>query len=702
MSGNFFLDTLTLAVSLFNTMALLWLGIVVVLSADRRTWGIWLAGGGLITGGIFFLTHTAILARGLRFASPELDALWHFGWLPIIVTPLAWYLIVLWYTGILDARAAAPRSLRVIHWLGVGASVGGALGLIILILFVGSLPSFNQVVTFGREGYTGSPGAPLFVVLYAWYNVLCIGLSVHALRHPAPSARWLGDVARKRAQPWLTGAALVLLVVSLAVSVFIVYVFFYFETRALTDETALRNFFAWFDVLIGALIAAAVALIGKAAVSYEIFTGRTLPRRGFLRQWRRAVILAAGYSVLLAATLTLALNLVYALLLAALVSVVFYALVAARAFGERERAVQELRPFLQADRAASGETRATFDWLCAQVLNARIAYLCPRVPFAAALAFPASQRAPCAQANALDLTTQLRAPALPLDPEKFGGAQWALPLTDERGALGALLLGARADDSLYTQEEMEIARAAGERIVQAQASAELTRRLVALQRGHLATTQVIDRRARRALHDEILPQLHLAMLHVRAGDAENALTQLQAVHGALSNLLHEMPVGAAPQIEKYGLLDALRRAVDDEFAHSFDGVTWELEPRAASAARRLSALNGEVMYAAAREAIRNAAKHGRGKDTARALQLTVRAAYADGLLVEIWDDGVGVTSAANGGGRGVQLHSTLMAVIGGALTLERVGAKTRAQLYLPASALETSEILEGANFERAR
>lgn len=687
MSGNFLLDTLVLAVSLFNTMALLWLGLVVVLSADRRTWGIWLAGGGLITGGIFFLTHTAIIARGLRFASLDLDVLWHFGWLPIIAAPLAWYLIVLWYTGILDARGAANRSLRLMHWLGMSVSVGGALWLVLLILFGGSLPPFTQVVTFGREAYTDMPGTPLFVVLYALYNIVCIGLSVHALRHPVPSARWLGDVARKRAQPWLTGAALVLLVVSFLVSIFIVYIFFYFETRAPLDETALRNYFAWFDVLIGGLIAAAALLIGKATVSYEIFTGQALPRRGFLRHWRRAVILAAGYSVLLAATLTLALNLVYALLLAALVSVIFYALVAARAFGERERAVEELRPFLQAERAAPGETRAAFDWLCAQALNVRVAYLCPRVPFAAALSFPAARRAPCAQANALELTPKLRAPALPLDPEKFGGAQWALPLTDERGALGVLLLGERADDSLYTQEEMEIARAAGERIVQAQASAELTRRLMALQRSHLATTQVVDRRARRELHDEILPQLHLAMLHVRAGDAENALMQLQAVHGALSNLLRAMPVGAAPQIEKYGLLEALRRAVEDEFANSFDGVTWEIEPRAASGARRLSALNGEVMYAAAREAIRNAAKHGRGKDSPRALQLAVCARYKDGLVVEIWDDGVGLTSAANGGGQGLQLHSTLMAVIGGALTLERVGAKTRAQLYLPETAL---------------
>ncbi len=47
MSGNFSLDWLTLAVSLFNTILLLWLGLTVLLNAERRSWGIWMAGGGL-------------------------------------------------------------------------------------------------------------------------------------------------------------------------------------------------------------------------------------------------------------------------------------------------------------------------------------------------------------------------------------------------------------------------------------------------------------------------------------------------------------------------------------------------------------------------------------------------------------------------------------------------------------------------------
>src|SRR4029078_7102343 len=99
-------------------MILLWLGIVVVSNSDRRSWGIWLASGGLLCGGLFFLIHTAIVAGGLRQASTDLDLLWHFGWLPIIASPLAWYVVMLWYAGFLGAQARHNPTLRSIHLPG--------------------------------------------------------------------------------------------------------------------------------------------------------------------------------------------------------------------------------------------------------------------------------------------------------------------------------------------------------------------------------------------------------------------------------------------------------------------------------------------------------------------------------------------------------------------------------------------------------
>ncbi len=686
MSGNIFLDTATLAISLFNTMLLLWLGIVVVSNSDRRSWGIWLASGGLFCGGIFFLIHTAILAQGLRQATNDLDLLWHLGWLPIIVAPLAWYVVMLWYAGFLGAQARHNPSLRFIHLPGLAFVLACAGILFFLVLVVGSLPTFQQVVTFGRTEYVPTPGTPLLVVVYGLYIVSCLGLAVHALRHPGPSARWMGELARQRARPWLVASSIVLMVVGLLVAAFVVLL--YFSSPALIGRDAqVRALLAWFDLMVSALIGIAVVLIGKATVSYEIFTGKILPRRGFFRQWRRAVILGAGYSLLIAVTTTLALSPIYALLAATILLVVFYALLSVRMFGERERVVRELRPFLSTlpDGQSNESLRAAFDSLCENVLNARVAYLVPLVPFAAPLAYPPTRQVPREFAARAAQLSNAKEMFRAVSPEQFADAAWAIPLQSERGMLGVLLLGERNDNSLYTQEEIEIAQATGERILQAQTGAELTRRLIELQRGRLAATQVVDRRARRILHDDILPQLHTAMLSLSAGDSANAQMQMADVHRALSNLLREMPGGASPQVERYGVLGALRRVVEEEFSSAFDSVAWHIEPEASRRAQALAALNAEVLYAAAREAIRNAAKHGRGGDKSRALNLEVTANWRDGLWLEIQDDGVGML-ATHGNGQGLPLHSTMMAVMGGDLKLERAGEKTRVELFLPPQA----------------
>src|SRR5574341_1176236 len=64
MSGYFVLDWAILAVSLANTILLLWLGLTVLLNAERRSWGVWTMGIGLLLGAAFFVSHTAILGSG--------------------------------------------------------------------------------------------------------------------------------------------------------------------------------------------------------------------------------------------------------------------------------------------------------------------------------------------------------------------------------------------------------------------------------------------------------------------------------------------------------------------------------------------------------------------------------------------------------------------------------------------------------------
>ena len=101
----------------------------------------------------------------------------------------------------------------------------------------------------------------------------------------------------------------------------------------------------------------------------------------------------------------------------------------------------------------------------------------------------------------------------------------------------------------------------------------------------------------------------------------------------------------------------------------------------------------EVLFYAAREAIRNAARHGRGTSQAAPLNLRIAAAWEPGgLRLAVEDNGVGVadqsTAERDGGGQGLALHSTLLAVVGGTLSVEsEPGRFTRVLLCLPAEAL---------------
>ncbi|HXV41498.1 MAG TPA: hypothetical protein VEC96_00415, partial [Anaerolineae bacterium] len=647
MTGNILLDWAIMAVSLFNTVLLLWLGLTVLLTADQRPWGVWLVGGGLLVSGAFFVSHSAILGYGLRAIGQGLNFWWRAGWLPVVISPLAWYVAMLWYAGFWRWRASPiNNSLLGRQRYGLIITLLLAVTLFGLLVFANPLPSFIQVSQLQLSATPEVGGIPLLILVYPLYIVLCIGLSLDALRHPAPSSRVMGDLARRRARPWLMAASLILLLVSLLVGWVMVWVVLNAQQRLpLGSLTHLALTIGWFDLVIDLLIALAVISMGRAIVSYEVFTGKTLPRRGFFRHWRSAVILAAGYGVVVGGTIAIQLRPIYSLLLTTILMIAFYALFSWRSFVERDYYMNRLRPFVASQRlyehllAATPSTEEElagpnpFQALCADVLGARLAYLIPLGSLApligATLTYP--DNAPALPHSHLppevhggdplltDLSPQTM--CLPLDPAHYGGALWAVPLWSERGLIGLLLLGEKRDGGLYTQEEMEIARASGERLIDTQASVELARRLMALQRQRLTQTQILDRQTRRVLHDDILPSLHTAMLMLTAdrrpptadnlqpptSNLQSPISLLTDIHHQISDLLHEMPAVVASEVSRLGLVAALRRAVDDELGWAFDEVVWRVEPEAEEKARAIPALTAEVLFYAARDAIRNAA-----------------------------------------------------------------------------------------------
>ena len=710
LSGNFYLDWATATVSLLNTILMLWLGLTILLNAEHRSWGVWVAGGGLLMGGTFFFSHSAILGHGLDYLGQGIDFWWRIGWTLVITLPFLWYVIILWYAGFWEDAAGdvpVPASRRRRLWM-IGLL---AAGLVILLILAHTLPSFDQIANTRTSSVITFGNLPLMALLYPLYIVLCIGLSLEALLRPEPSDRAMGDLARRRARPWLAGTSVVLLVVSMMVAWVMVWTLMNIGQRSLPGFFSNTTIIlARFDLLISGLIALAAILLGQAIVSYEVFTGKALPRRGFRRYWHRAIVLAAGYGTLVGWSLTIQLRPAYSFLLTTLLVVGFYALLSWRSFAERERTIAQLRPFVVSQQlyenllgspsaAPAGlDVETPFRALCEDVLGARMAYLTAlgslSVLFGSPLAYPkvAVESLP----DLDDITGQFHSPheiCSPVDPARYGGATWAVPLWSERGLIGVLMLGEKRDGGLYAQEEIEIARAIGERLIDTQASAEMARRLMDLQRRQLAESQVLDRQTRRSLHDDVLPQIHAALLNLGQTQANpevpisETIGLLTQTHRQISELLRGMPVAATAEIGRTGLVGALRKAVENELKQAFDDISWDIEPQAERKAATIPPLTAEVFFYAGREAVRNAALHGRDGRSGKLLALRISVLWREGLVLQIEDDGMGISPEVRSkahSGRGLALHSTMVALVGGNLDIEsEPGVYTRVRLTLP-------------------
>ncbi|MBN2001913.1 MAG: hypothetical protein JXA21_01045 [Anaerolineae bacterium] len=714
MTGIILLDWAVMAVSIFNTIMLTWLVITVWLNAERRAWGIYLVCGGLLMGAAFFTSHSTIVGHGLNYTLYGMDFWWRLAWIPAIVAPLTWYAAMLWYTGFWEAGQTRLRR-RHLPWFALILVL--SMSLVGMLVLANPFPSYQQAAQLEPVATPSLGGIPRLILAYGCYNIYCIGLAIDAMRHPEPSTRVMGDLARRRARPWLMTASLALLLASLLVAAVMLWIVESARRHSGGINTGMAVPIAGFDLVIDCVIAVAVVALGRAIVSYEVFAGRSLPRSRLFRHWYRAVILAAAYGVFVGWGLAIHLRLIYAMMMTTMMIAFFYAFFSWDAHSGRERYIERLQPFVASQRlyerllspaalsepgSADGvDAQTPFRALCRDVLETKAAHLTawgPLAPLAgSSLSYPEDRAAGMEQVAGDDafkaIVAQFDAPQTLCVPFAPAGseAMWAVPLWSARGLIGVLVLGEKRSGELYTQEEIEVARACGERLIDARAGAEMARRLMALQRQRLAESQLLDQRARRTLHDEVLPGLHAAILHLSSdGPPAEAITVLSETHHQIADLLREMPTASAPEVARLGLVEALRQGVSHESADAFDEVLWRVQPEAEERARAIPTLTAEVLFYAAREAIRNAARYGRGCDPDFALRLHIRIGWRDGLVITVEDNGVGIGEAQRsaGSGQGLALHTTMMAVIGGMLAVESTpGAYTRVTLTLPQEAL---------------
>ncbi|MBI5565074.1 MAG: hypothetical protein HY870_09270 [Chloroflexi bacterium] len=625
------------AVSLFNTVILLWLGLTVILTGDRRKPATIAGSAGLLLGALFFMGHTFIIGHSLNIGGRGVDTVWKVMWVVAITAPYFWGLSIFYYSG----NAAAGKWVR-------RALTAALFFMIVSMAFVLPLPSIMEFML-----------APVLAPIIAWayvpYLFLCFTLPLIALRRRSNEARL--DPFR-RARPWLIGTAIML---TLAVLTF-AYAAYAIVPQAIpiytmTSAVLLQLYAA--DGAVAGFIALAIILLGRAVVSNAVLTERPQSNRGFFMRWRNVVgvaILGSGFIALL---YTAPIPPIYSLMLTAILAVIAYALFNWRQYVEHAEFMQRLDPFVKSlhlhDHLLSSgtdtwtESRDLFTALCREALGAERACLA----FEGAMPATGSQR--------LDYQWSPAHEAVVQQPIERPG-EWA--------------------------------RLAGE---------QLARVAVNLLQQRIAQVQVLSAQHKRIIHDEVLPQIHLALLKVeglraagqeaarsvtdntRIDEATNALTQ---AHRRLSGLVREMSNAVPTRLESEGLIAALHSAVDHDFRDSFDALDWQVDPGAQARAQRLPLFVSEVIFFAAQEAIRNAARHGRGAEANRKLKLDVAIQNGSGLTIVIGDDGVGraATRAKGETGNGLAFHSTMLAVVGGTLSVEdRSGGGTQVVISVPES-----------------
>ncbi len=746
-----------LTVSFFLTISLFWLGLMVLLAGNRRSAGTWLTGSGLLLASLFFTSHTAILGRGLSSTSFGMDFWWWVSWAPAAVAPLAWYGALLWYS---DYRLGRPHR----HHFWLALTVLLAVSFALLLIFANPLPSYGYVVGRVIVLTPSIAGIPVLIVVYVIYSLLCYLLPLdllHLASSGAPTARPLEARARGRARPYLVAASVALLLAGILLAWTALWALTTRPAPSLRDAHV-EQIVQEYDLAVEALVALAVTLLGRAIVGFEVFTGRPLPRNRFLRQWRSTVILAGGFGAAAAWTLTIELRPIYSLMLATGLMTLFYALYSWRSFVEREEFMERLRPFVtsqdlysqmtapqaaQSNSATDGArpecfaprsdalslraapiegAKALFETLCRDVLEVRLACLAPTGALATLagppLTYPAGEEPPALDPS--HWTAVFSRPVHALPAEQAGaqtGCDWAVPLWSRRGLDGVLFLGEKVNGSPFTEEEIEIAQTAGERLLDLLAGTEMARLAMDLLRQRLAQARLIDGQGRRVLHDEVLPELHTALLllssyaqdahapaepvqgtQVSKAQVQQAMEALAGAHRQIADLMREMPASAPHRLAQGGLAAALRALIEHDFASVFNEVEWQIEPEAEAYARGLPLFISEVLFFAARELVRNAAVHGReageggyGSGSQKDLHLKIGLALPGDLCLTVEDDGAGyrpekqgsagsqAINSRGGAGSGIRIHSAMLAAVGARLEVLPLPERgTRAVIYI--------------------
>ncbi len=786
MSFNLFLapayvlQTVVLALSIFNLVAFLWLAMTVWLNGDRKSGIARLGVVGLGLSALFFFIHALLVSGPLTQSSGLVTSefLWHLIWLPALGVPYIWFAIGLYYAALIN-----PGWRRRRPYLLALSGIFGCIVLLLLIInqsiftYAGTLRliAYNDTLSdLGTGRFTPLVLIPVLFLCYVtfcaigpWFTFGRIKRLLHviwdyALRLPErvrsprtskvnhsefPSlhqalldAFWDDPtdvelleepyLSWHLARPGLLLAALLMAALTTTLGILVIQSIVnwiqYGQRTALSvvpqtppSGSLLLAVFPInliiLDLAATLAVALVILLIGYSVVRHGILIERSLARRGFFEQWRGIVIVATAVAIFIAVLVSFTHSGLGGLLLITSIAAVTYALFTWRSHTAHDRYIALLGPFVRSTslshwlntdlQKTEQDLGNLFFHLCHDVLAVQFAYL---TVAAGTLKRNFSYRWP----NETVLGNKLIAfnKKGNIDTEAPKRIQitlhgkhmicWVLPIFDERGLIAALYLGPREDGGAFTEEDMDLAQACGQRILDTLGDHEAMQAVAGLLRRRTVDVKLLGAQQRRVLHDEILPQMHLALLRletlrsvsatkadspqnaassevVREQGLNEAIDLISDAHRRLATMMRTTAPGAPHRMEQDGLMHAIHTMLEQDFQNAFDDIEWLVSEETATAIDELTPpAIAELIFGAVQEALRNAARHGRGNDVHRHLGLTLSASYnreRHYLEVVVADDGVGIVSAGNattGTGSGLLTHSALLAIAGGSLNIK--------------------------------
>ena len=667
---SFFLSSLIYLVSFY-------LGCVIFVYSEKKDRQAIVASVSFLSCTLFFVGHLLILGKGIPFILSFSSKILYPSFLILSLLPFAWsYIVFRFYE---DKTIWNRFSLRTIF---------------LFVEFLFFILSFSLVVYLIPREDNIRVSDIIFLIpdevfyVFSIYIIFCTLSSIFYLSQVRGKDNNLEEIAKSSAYQTILRASLLL--ASLAILVGLVVGL---GKNSIEDEIrhiSSENFpplLLTLDALACLTIFITILIVGQAVISYQVFTGRYLAMKSLKSYWKYILLFGILYSVVATIGGLFGYTSDSKQVLLSLLGLIFLVKIQTISRKREEENRKILKPFLFNENLYESITHSsekigshlenTFRLLCDNTLDTTRACLVPKGAYVSyipkPLFYPEENKELAAKIFSFTENLPNDKMIFYLNRDMFEGYVLALSIRDTQGLVGVLFLGVKRDYTLYSEEEIEIAKIGSGKILDLLSVTEISRLLVNLQKKQLMDSKLLDHQTRRILHDDILPEIHTIMIEIDSMKNEsvraNLLESLSGLHKKISNLLKILPIHPA-DLNGQNFLEEIRNLAKSELRD--ETIFYSFESEAEEKLHLLEPVALEVIYYAVRELFRNILRY--AKSPERKLEVKVSLSFSNSILeLVIEDNGKGISTTTEhraGAGQGLVLHSTMMAVIGGALIKE--------------------------------